>query len=67
MHLASPSRTYHAFATTFEAWEASFFQREHVLQITGLQRLDSQAMPDEQEFVAEENVNFNKQKSAEVV
>jgi hypothetical protein len=67
MHLASSSRAYRAFATTFEACEASFFRWEHVLQIPGLRQLDGQAAPDEQEFVVEENVNFNKQKSAEVV
>jgi hypothetical protein len=67
MHSASLLHAYCAFATTFEACEASFFQREHILQIPGLQQLDGQAAPDEQEFVAEENVNFNKQKSAEVV
>jgi hypothetical protein len=36
MHLASLSCTFCAFATTFEACEASFFRREHVLQIPGL-------------------------------
>ncbi len=41
MHLASLSRTYCAFATTFKACEASFFQREQVLQIPGLQQLDN--------------------------
>jgi hypothetical protein len=66
MHSASSSRAYRAFATTFEACEASFFQQEHVLQIPG-QQIDSQTASDEQEFVAEENVNLNKQKSAEVV
>ncbi len=67
MHLASLSRAYRAFTTTFKACEASFFQREHVLQIPGLRQLDGQAAPDEQEFFAKENVNFNKQKSVEVV
>jgi hypothetical protein len=36
MHLVSSSCAYRAFATNFEACEASFFQREHVLQIPGL-------------------------------
>jgi hypothetical protein len=67
MHLASLSCTYHAFATTFEACEASFFQQEQVLQIPGLRQIDSQAASDEQEFFAEETVNLNKQKSAEVI
>jgi hypothetical protein len=67
MHSASLSRAYRAFATNFEACEASFFWQEHVLQIPGLQQLDGQAAPDEQELVAEENINFNKKKSAEVV
>ncbi len=61
MHSASLSRTYRAFATNFEAFDASFFRREHVLQIPGLRQLDGQAALDEQEFVVEENVNFNKQ------
>jgi hypothetical protein len=48
MHLASLSCAYCAFATTFEACEASFFRREHVLQIPGLRQIDSQAASDEQ-------------------
>jgi hypothetical protein len=67
MQSAFLSHIYPAFASTFKAFDASFFQWEHVLQIPGLRRLDGQAAPDEQEFVAEENVNFNKQKSAEVI
>jgi hypothetical protein len=47
MHSASLSCAYCAFATTFESCEASFFQRERVLQIPGLQQLDGQAAPDE--------------------
>ncbi len=36
MYSASSSLAYRAYATTFEALEASFFRREHVLQFPGL-------------------------------
>jgi hypothetical protein len=41
------------------ACEASFFSREHVFQFPGHRWLDGNAPPPK-EFVAEENVNFNK-------
>ncbi len=61
MYSASSSLVYCAYTTTFEALEASFFHREHVLQFPGLCRCDNLA---KQEFVAEENINYKKGKSA---
>ncbi len=61
MYSASSSLAYCAYATTFEALKASFFRREHVLQFPGLCQRDDLA---EQEFVAEENINLKKGKSA---
>ncbi len=61
MYSASSSLAYCACATTFEALKASFFRREHVLQFPGLRQRDYLA---EQEFVAKENINYEKGKSA---
>ncbi len=61
MYSASSSLAYLAYTTTFEVLEASFFRREHVLQFPGLCRCNDLA---EQEFVAEENINYKKGKSA---
>ncbi len=61
MYSALSSLTYRAYATTFEALKASLFRREHVLQFPGLCRRDNLA---EQEFVAKENINYKKGKSA---
>ncbi len=47
---------YRAFATTFEAMEASFFRREKVLQYPGRRDLMDDIEPEE--FVAEENLNY---------
>jgi hypothetical protein len=66
MYSASSSLAYRAFATTFEAMKANFFCREHVLQVPGLHRLE-QGAPDEQEFNAKENVNFDGSKSKDSV
>jgi hypothetical protein len=66
MYLASLLLAYRAFATTFEAMEANFFLRERVLQIPGLCRLERDA-PNEQEFVAKENLNFNGDKPREII
>ena len=57
MHTAASALAYRAFSTTFEAMQASFFCREHVLQVYGLHRRNG--APNERDFVAEENVNFN--------
>ena len=48
---------YRAFVSTFMALEAPHFRREHVLQAPGLRVLDGPPLPEE-EFVAEENVNY---------
>jgi hypothetical protein len=60
IYSASSSLAYCAYATTFEALKASFFHREHVLQFPGLRRCDDLA---EQEFIADENINYEKGKS----
>jgi hypothetical protein len=57
MYSASSSLAYRAYATTFEALEASFFRSKHVLQFPGLRQCNNLA---EQEFVAEENINSKK-------
>jgi hypothetical protein len=46
--------------------KANFFCREHVLQVPGLRRLEQDA-PDEREFIAKENVNFDGSKSKDSV
>jgi hypothetical protein len=61
MYSALSSLAYRAYATTFEALEASFFHREHVLQFPGLCQCNDLA---KQEFVAKENINYKKGKSA---
>jgi hypothetical protein len=48
---------YRAFAATFMALEAPFFQREHVLQVPGSCNLVGPPLSEE-EFVAEENINY---------
>jgi hypothetical protein len=56
----SPSTSsYRAFMHTFQALEASFFSREHVLQLPGCSWLDRGSPPDPAEFVAEENFGFS--------
>ena len=59
MYLASLSFAYCAYATTFEALNATFFHHEHVLQFPGHRRHDNF---DEREFIAEENVKYKKDK-----
>ncbi len=64
-YTASSSWSYHTFATTFEAMEAPYFQREKVLEYPG--RRDSmdniELVPDE--FIMEENLNYNKEASVD--
>ncbi len=60
MYSASYSLAYRAYATTFEALEAFFFRREHVLQFPGLLQCNDLT---EQEFIAKENINYEKGKS----
>ena len=44
---------------TFQALEAPFFSREHVLQQPGHRWLDRGLPPNPAEFVAEENIDFS--------
>jgi hypothetical protein len=57
----SPLTTgYRAFVHTFQALEAPFLSREHVLQLPGRRWLDCSVPPPPEEFVAEENINYKK-------
>ena len=60
-YTASSSTRYRAFAATLKAMEASFFNREMVLQYPGCQDLMDDITP--VEFVVEENLNYNKEMS----
>jgi hypothetical protein len=62
-YTVSSSMRYRAFAATFEAMEASFFQREKVLQFPG--RRDLMNDIDPAEFVAEENLNYKEKEMSE--
>jgi hypothetical protein len=64
LYTAALSRAYRAFATTFEAMEAPFFQWERVLQFPGHGRTVDEPKLVPEEFVAEENVNYWKDVSA---
>jgi hypothetical protein len=55
-YTASSLTRYRAFAATFEAMEAFFFQQEKVLQYPGHRDLMDDIEP--REFVAEENLNY---------
>ncbi len=57
-YTASSLMRYRAFAATFEAMEASFFQREKVLHFPGRQDLMDDIDP--AEFVAEESITRKK-------
>ncbi len=56
-YTASSSCVYQAFAGTFEAMEASFFQRETVLQIPGHRLLREDAEVTPEEFIAKEDLH----------
>jgi hypothetical protein len=62
-YMASSSRSYRAFATTFEAMEAPYFQQERVLEFPGHRDLMADIVPEE--FVAEENLNYDKEVSVD--
>jgi hypothetical protein len=62
-YTASSSTRYRTFVATFEAMEASFFQREKVLQCPGCQDLMDDIDP--AEFVAEENLNYKEKETSE--
>ncbi len=62
-NMASSSWSYRAFTTTFKAMEASYFQREKVLEFPGCRDLMDNIELVPEEFVAEENLNYNKEVS----
>ncbi len=57
-------RAYRAFAATFEAMEAPFFQWERVFQFPRRDRTIDKPKLVPEEFVAEENVNYRNNVSA---
>jgi hypothetical protein len=62
-YTASSSRSYRAFAATLEAMEAPYFQWEKVLEFPSCRDLMDDIVPEE--FVAEENLNYNKEVSVD--
>jgi hypothetical protein len=60
-YTTSSSLRYRAFAATFEAMEASFFQQEQVLQYPGRRNLMDDIQPEE--FIAEENLNYKEKRN----
>jgi hypothetical protein len=64
MYTAALSCTDCAFATTFEALKAPFFQQEKVLRFPGHGGTINKPNLVPEEFVAEENVNYCKDVSA---
>jgi hypothetical protein len=64
-YTASSFLSYRTFAATFEAMEALYFQQEKVLVYPGRRDLmdDIELVPEE--FVAEENLNYNKEVSVD--
>jgi hypothetical protein len=64
LYTAASSRTYRAFATPFEAMEAPSFQWERVLQFPGHGHTIEKPKRVPEEFVVEENVNYQKDVSA---
>ncbi len=58
-YTASTSRSYHTFAATFEAIEAPYFRWEKVLEFSGRRDLMDNIVPEK--FVAEENLNYDKE------
>ncbi len=61
VYTASSSRSYFAFAATIEAMEAPYFRREKVLEFPDCRDLMDDIVPEE--FIAEENLNYNKEVS----
>ena len=63
---APSSRAYRAFAATFEALEAPYYRRETVLQYPGrYPAMDDEHALVPEEFVAEENLNYDKNMSVD--
>jgi hypothetical protein len=60
IYTSTLSRAYRAFATTFKAMEAPFFQWERVLQFPGRGHTIDEPELVPEEFVAEENLNYQK-------
>ncbi len=63
LYTAALLHAYCAFATTFEATEAPFFQWERVLQFPGCGCAVNKPELIPEEFVAEENINYRKDMS----
>jgi len=57
---APSSRAYRVFATTFEALEAPYYHKETALQYPGCHLMGNEPAFAPEEFVAEENLNFEK-------
>jgi hypothetical protein len=62
-YTASSSRSYCTFAATFKAMEAPYFQREKVLEFPGRRDLMDNIELVPEEFVPEENLNYDKEGS----
>jgi len=63
---APSSRAYCAFATTFEALEAPYYRKETVFQYPGhYPAMDDKPALVPEEFVAEENLNYDKNMSVD--
>ncbi len=62
-YMASSSRSYRPFAATFEAIEALYFRQEKVLEFPGCRDLMEDIVP--KEFIAEENLNYDKEVSVD--
>jgi hypothetical protein len=62
-YTAPSSHSYRAFAATLEAMEAPYFQRERVLQFPGRRDLMDDIVSEE--FVMEENLNYDKEASVD--
>jgi len=63
--MAPSSRAYHALATTFEALKSPYYRKETVLQYPGRHLMDDEPAFAPEEFVAEENLNFEKDASVD--
>ena len=56
-HSSPSSKTYRAFAATFEACEADFYRKEHVMRVPGMEEHYDPA-----EFVADDNIHLRNAK-----
>jgi hypothetical protein len=63
--MALLSRAYRGFITTFEALEAPYYRKVTVLQCPGHHLMDDEPAFAPEEFVAEENLNFDKEVSVD--